>query len=392
MMKHFSAQYIFTNDGPPLKRGIVTVKDDGTITGVEDSHGNLSEKESVEFRNGIIVPGFVNCHCHLELSHMRDLIPPKKGLAEFLKNFSKRREEGSENIPVSVSRADNEMYREGIVVCADICNTRITFDLKKKSRIKYINLCEVFGIDPGSAGRRMDDIKQLTNLSRDYRIPSWIVPHTAYSLSSTLFRLMQAETESNKITSIHFMETDSEKSFLKYNDGPILDLFTDSGLEVEGLETVLDHETAILDEITSSGNLILVHNTFVDRTTIKKVKKRENLFWCLCPNANLYIEDQVPPVDLLIEEQCLIVTGTDSLASNNRLSILEELKTLHKYYPWVPLTELIRWATINGATALGEESLYGSIKPGKKPGLLLLQDIDLQKMQLLPESRVTRLI
>jgi len=392
MMKHFSAQYIFTNDGPPLKRGIVTVKDDGTITGVEDSHGNLSEKESVEFRNGIIVPGFVNCHCHLELSHMRDLIPPKKGLAEFLKNFSKRREEGSENIPVSVSRADNEMYREGIVVCADICNTRITFDLKKKSRIKYINLCEVFGIDPGSAGRRMDDIKQLTNLSRDYRIPSWIVPHTAYSLSLTLFRLMQAETESNKITSIHFMETDSEKSFLKYNDGPILDLFTDSGLEVEGLETVRDHETAILDEITSSGNLILVHNTFVDRTIIKKVKKRENLFWCLCPNANLYIEDQVPPVDLLIEEQCLIVTGTDSLASNNRLSILEELKTLHKYYPWVPLTELIRWATINGATALGEESLYGSIKPGKKPGLLLLQDIDLQKMQLLPESHVTRLI
>ncbi|HBZ21873.1 MAG TPA: hypothetical protein DEO60_12150, partial [Bacteroidales bacterium] len=283
MMKHFSAQYIFTNDGPPLKRGIVTVKDDGTITGVEDSHGNLSEKESVEFRNGIIVPGFVNCHCHLELSHMRDLIPPKKGLAEFLKNFSKRREEGSENIPVSVSRADNEMYREGIVVCADICNTRITFDLKKKSRIKYINLCEVFGIDPGSAGRRMDDIKQLTNLSRDYRIPSWIVPHTAYSLSLTLFRLMRAETESNKITSIHFMETDSEKSFLKYNDGPILDLFTDSGLEVEGLETVRDHETAILDEITSSGNLILVHNTFVDRTTIKKVKKRENLFWCLCP-------------------------------------------------------------------------------------------------------------
>jgi aminodeoxyfutalosine deaminase len=391
-MKHFSAQYIFTNDGPPLKRGIVTVEDDGTITGVEDSGGNLSEKESVEFHNGIIVPGFVNCHCHLELSHMRDVIPPKKGLAEFLKNFSKKREEGGENIPVSVSRADNEMYREGVVLCADICNTRITFDLKKKSRIKYINLCEVFGIDAGNAGRRMDEIKQLNNLSHDYRIPSWIVPHTAYSVSLTLFRLLRAETESNKITSIHFMETDSEKSFLKYNDGPILDLFTESGLEVEGLETVRDHETAIMDEITPSGNLILVHNTFADRTTIKKVKKRDNLFWCLCPNANLYIEDQVPPVDLLIGEQCLIVTGTDSLASNNRLSILEELKTLHKYYTWVPLTELIRWATINGATALGEESLYGSIKPGKKPGLLLLQDIDLQKMQLLPGTRIIRLI
>lgn len=391
-MKHFSAQYIFTNNGPPLKRGIVTVENDGTITGVEDSGGNLAEKESAEFHNGIIIPGFVNCHCHLELSHMKDLIPPKKGLAEFLKNFVTRREEGDENIPASISRADNEMYRGGVVLCADICNTRLTFDIKKKSRIKYINLLEVFGIDPEKADRRMDEIKQLSNIARDYRIPSWIVPHSAYSLSLTLFRLLRAETESNEITSVHFMETECEKSFLKYNDGPILDSYKESGLEVEVLETAEDHETVILDEITPSGNLILVHNTFADRTTIKKVKKRENLFWCLCPNANLYIEDQVPPVDLLIEENCRIVTGTDSLASNNRLSILEELKTLHTYYPWVPLQDIVSWATINGAIALGHEAEYGSIQPGKKPGLLLLQDIDLHKMQLLPGSRIMRLI
>lgn len=390
-MKHFSAQYIFTNDGPPLKRGIVTVENDGTITGVEDSDGNLSEKTSVEFHNGIIIPGFVNCHCHLELSHMKDLIPPKKGLAEFLKYFGNRRDNSDENIPGFISRADNEMYSDGVVLCADICNTRLTFDIKKKSRIKYINLLEVFGIDPEKAHRRMDEIKQLSNIARDYRIPSWIVPHTAYSLSLTLFRLLRAETDSNKITSVHFMETDCEKSFLKYNDGPILESYKDSGLEIEVLETVEDHETAILNEITPSGNLILVHNTFADRNTVKKVNKRKNLFWCLCPNANLYIEDQVPPVDMLIEENCRIVTGTDSLASNSHLSILEELKTLNKYYPWVPLQDLIRWATINGALALGEEAEYGSIQPGKKPGLLLLQDIDLQKMQLLPESHITRL-
>ncbi len=391
-MKRFSAQYIFTNDGPPLKRGIIKVENDGTITGVEDSGGNLAEKESVEFHNGIIIPGFVNCHCHLELSHMKDLIPPKKGLAEFLKNFGTRREDGNENIPVSISRADDEMYRDGVVLCADICNTRLTFDIKKKSRIKYINLLEVFGIDPEKAERRMLEIKQLLNVASDYRIPSWIVPHSAYSLSLTLFSLLRAETESNKITSVHFMETESEKSFLKYNDGPIFESYKESGLEVEVLETVKDHETAILDKITPSGNLILVHNTFADRTTIKKIKKRKNLFWCLCPNANLYIEDLMPPVDLLIEENCLIVTGTDSLASNGHLSILEELKTLHEYYPWIPLKDLVGWATINGAMALGEEAEYGSIQQGKKPGLLLLQDIDLHKMQLLPGSRITRLI
>ena len=390
-MKHFSAQYIFTNNGPPLKRGIVTADNDGTITGVKDSGGNLRERESVEFHNGIIIPGFVNCHCHLELSFMKDLIPPKKGLAEFLKHFRIKREEGAENISSSVSRADNDMYRNGIVLCADICNTRLTFDLKKKSRIKYINLLEVFGIDPEKADHRMNEIKQLSNIAHDYRIPSWIVPHSAYSISLTLFSLLRTETESNKITSVHFMESECEKSFLKYHDGPLLESFKESGLGVEGLETVEDHASVVLEEITPSGNLILVHNTFADRTTIKKVKKRENLFWCLCPNANLYIEDQVPPLDLLIEENCRIVTGTDSLASNDRLSMLEELKTLHKFYPWVPLQDLIVWATLNGAMALGEEKVFGSIKPGKKPGLLLLQDIDLHNLQLLPESHVTRL-
>ena len=391
-MKRFSAQHIFTNNGPPLKRGIVSVNDDGTMAGVENNGGNLSERESVEFHNGIIIPGFVNCHCHLELSHMKDLIHPKKGLAEFLKNFRDKREEGTENMLFSMAKADDEMYGSGVVLCADICNTRHTFDIKKKSRIKYINLLEVFGIDPEKADHRMEEIMKLYMIASDYRIPSWIIPHSAYSLSLPLFRLLRTVTESNRVTSVHFMETEGERSFLRFHDGPLMDSYRESELVPEVLETVGDHAAAVLDEITPSGTLILVHNTFADRTTVKKVKKRGNLFWCLCPNSNLYIEDQVPPVDLLLEEGCRIVTGTDSLAANDRLSILEELKTLHLYYPWVPLQELIRWATLNGAAALGEETRFGSIKRGKKPGLLLLQDADLQKLQLLPETTVTRLI
>jgi cytosine/adenosine deaminase-related metal-dependent hydrolase len=391
-MKRFSAQYIFTNEGLPLKRGVVTADDDGNITSVDDTGGTLIEKGSVEFHNGIIIPGFVNCHCHLELSHMKNQIPPGTGLAEFLRQFRIIRETGAENMPSSASAADNDMYREGVVLCADICNTRLTFDLKKKSRIKYINLLEVFGIDPEKADRRMNEIVQLYNIARDYGIPSWIVPHSVYSLSLQLFSLLRAKTASNKITSIHFMEAEDEKLFLKDHCGPIRESYKESRLGIEGLETVEDHASAILDEITPSGSLILVHNTFADRTTIRKVKKRGNLFWCLCPNANLYIEDHLPPLDLLLKENCRIVTGTDSLASNNRLSILEELKTLHRYFQSVPLQDLILWATLNGAKALGEDAEFGSIRPGKKPGLLLLQDTDLHKMQLLPESRVTRLL
>lgn len=390
-MKYFSAQYIFTNEGPPLKRGIVSVESDGTISAVEDSGGNLSERESAEFHNGIIIPGFVNCHCHLELSHMKGRTAPGKGLAEFLLNFRTKRENGNETMLFSAAEADREMYSGGTVLCADICNTRMTFDIKKKSRIKYISLLEVFGLQPEKAGRRMDEVLQLAAIARDYNLQFSIVPHAAYSISLTLFRLLKEATANNKITSLHFMETEAERTFLKYHDGPLMESYRESELLPENQEFVSDHTTAVLDEVTPSGNLILIHNTFVDRTTIKKVRLRHNLFWCLCPRANLYIEDRVPPVDLLSGEGCRIVIGTDSLASNDSLDILAELKVLQTHFPEIPLMELVRWATFNGAMALRQTNSYGSIRSGKKPGLLLLQDVDLQNMKLLPGTRVTRL-
>ena len=391
-MKRFSAQYIFTNTGAPLKRGIVAADDDGTITGVEDTGGNLAEKESVEFHNGIIIPGFVNCHCHLELSHMGHMIPPKIGLAEFLRLFRAGRIAGQEKIISSAASADSEMYRDGTVLCADICNTTDTFSVKTNSKIKYINLLEVFGIDPEKANRRLNEIKMVSDIAESLGLSWSLVPHSAYSISLTLFRLLLAETGSNKITSMHFMETRAERSLLENQSGPLMDSYIESELIDGKPETVRDHVAAVLEAVTRSGNLILVHNTYADRETIRKVNKRGNLFWCLCPNANLYIEDHLPPVDLLIGENCRIVIGTDSLASNNRLSILEELKTIHSFYPSVSLGDLIKWATLNGAIALGGEDKFGTIEPGKKPGLLLLKDIDLDKMQLLPESHITRLI
>jgi cytosine/adenosine deaminase-related metal-dependent hydrolase len=168
--------------------------------------------------------------------------------------------------------------------------------------------------------------------------------------------------------------------------------YEQSGLLPQILETAVSHEEAILNEVTPSGNLILVHNTFAGKETVSRLRERKNLFYCLCPNSNLYIENKLPPVNLLIDEGCEIVIGTDSLASNNTLSILEELKTLQFNFPGVKLEELITWATINGARALDSDDVFGSIEPGKKPGLLVLENVDLVNMKLLPESTVTRLI
>jgi len=179
----------------------------------------------------------------------------------------------------------------------------------------------------------------------------------------------------NRVTTIHFMESAAERLFLS-----------------DHILAPADHTSAIMEEVIATGNLILVHNTFADSETVNRVKRRGRTYWCLCPGSNMYIEKQMPPVEMLIKEGCEIVIGTDSPASNKTLSILAEMKLIQKYFPSVPLHELIRWATINGAEALGEDNKFGKIEPGKKPGLLLLENADLINFKLLPETTVTRLV
>ena len=390
-MRILSAQYAITNAGPALKKPLISVGDDGTILEIEDTGGNIREKHSVEFLNGIIVPGFVNCHCHLELSHMKNSIGRNLGLTGFLDRIRTSRAAGEEIITEASAKADRSMYVSGVNLCADICNTPSTFDLKKESRISYINLLEVFGIDPLKAEHRMEEIMHVADIASEKNIPFFVVPHTVYSLSLTLFRLLLETTRGNRVTSLHFMEARGEAELVENHSGPLMDYYIGSGLLNGGLEAVESHADAVLNEITGNGNLILVHNTYADRDTIKMVKKRENLYWCLCPRSNLFIENEVPPVSVLMDEGCTITVGTDSLASNTDLNLLEELKTLQENFTFLTLDELIPWATLNGAKALQMEAEFGKIEKGKKPGLLLLEDADMQNMKLLPGSFVTRL-
>lgn len=391
-MKRFSSQFVITNAGPVLRRAVITVDDEGTIISVDDTGGDLREEPSVEFHNGIIIPGFVNCHCHLELSHMKGSLPPGSGLGNFIEHVRSARSTSHEDIATAAFSSDKLMHKSGISLCADICNSTDTFGIKKESRIKYINLLEVFGIDPARACKRMEEMALLAKAAEQEDLEYYITPHSAYSVSLTLFSLLKSVTGNNKVTSIHFMETPAEKELLASHSGALMDTYRRSGLLRSEPQLAFGHSSVIVNEITASGNLILVHNTFADQDTIAEVNSRKNLFWCLCPNSNLHIENTLPPVRLLKENGCRIVVGTDSLASNSRLSILEELKTLQLNFADLTLAELIRWGTLNGAIALGEEEKFGSIKPGKKPGLALIEDADLSEMKLTAESTVTRLI
>ncbi len=367
-MRRISAQYLFTQAGKPLKRGIVTVADDGTVINVEDTGGYLSESAGIEFYGGIIIPGLVNCHSHLELSHMRGLIPQGGGLNGFVTSVSNMRGASPETVVGAALRADREMYEEGVVACGDISNNSLTVSIKRESAIRYFTFAEVFGLDPEAAGTRMSAALKIVAEIEKAQLPVQLTPHALYSVSEPLSGMIREQLHPHSVISLHFLESEDERKMTGR------------------------HAESVIEISPLVAHLLLVHNTVITRAEAERVASAGNTWFCLCPSSNMYISGKMPPAAMLREVTERIVTGTDSLASSGRLSIISELRLLQESAPGIPLEEIIKWGTLNGARFLKMDSTLGSIEPGKRPGLLHVDPVDLGNMRLLPESRVRRLV
>lgn len=391
-MRHFSAQFVYTCQGPPLCRPVITTNDDGIIVSVTDTGGNLPEIAGLAWYNGIIVPGFVNCHSHLELSHYSGMVEQGTGLTGFISSIRRLRNNTDGKAEEMAMLYDSLMASEGIVACADISNGTGSFAAKSKSSIHYITLIESFGIDPAAANTCFAKALAVAGEACRQSLIHNITPHSAYSVSLPLMKLIKEYNAGSRLTSIHFMESAEEIMLLEHRNGPLLHYYHSLGTGPDSLSLPASHADAIMNHVNRIDRLLLVHNAFANEATIDEVNKRGNTYWCLCPGSNLFITGTIPPVRLLREKGCTIVTGTDSAVSNPGLSILAGLAILHNHFPDISLQEMIIWASLNGARALGIDSWAGSIEPGKKPGLLLIENADLANRKISKKSRIKRLI
>jgi cytosine/adenosine deaminase-related metal-dependent hydrolase len=176
---------------------------------------------------------------------------------------------------------------------------------------------------------------------------------------------------------MHNQETADENEFFKNKTGSFLGMYERTNVSLDFFEpTGLSALQSVLPIFKNANTSILVHNSFTNADDINAVKKQmPNTFWCLCPNANQYIEQTMPPIELLRAQNAAIVIGTDSYASNWSLNILDELKTIQKHNATIPLDEMLGWATINGARALQMDKGLGSFEKGKKPGVVLIHNV-----------------
>jgi len=384
MSRLLSANYIFPVSSEPLKNGIIEIDDGGIILNVIDTHGQLKESANIEFYNGILVPGFVNAHCHLELSHLKDKFPKNTKLEGFIKNiFSLRHAEESEIISSAVA-ADAELQQNGVVAVGDISNNHLTFNIKKNSSIFYHTFIEVFSPDSTKAEERINSGALLLQQACDLQLSASLSPNAPYSMSVKLFNLLEDEMKKTTLpVSLHNQESDEENKLYKYGQGKLYELFISMGFDMQSLCSGYNSLQSVSKFLPVLNNILLVHNTYTTEADINEISKLfENLFFVLCPNSNLFIESHLPDIEMMYRKGLSIAIGTDSYSSNDTLSILDELKTITRHFSTISLETLIKWATLNGAKALDCDFMIGSIEKGKQPGINLLTGIDFEKMKI----------
>jgi len=339
---------------------------------------NIKEAgDDIQYFEGILSPGFVNAHCHLELSHMKGMIPAHTGLQEFVKQIVALREVESEAIQEAIVKAEAEMMANGIVAVGDISNTLDTLTQKAKHNLAYYSFVELYDLDPTRAADKIEAGLEIQKQFQENCVRASLVPHAPYSVTNDLWNLLSAHFGIHTI-SLHNQETPDENDFFKTKTGSFLGMYERTKVNLDFFEaTGLSALQSVLPIFKNAHHGILVHNSFTSAEDIQAVHAAmNNAFWCLCPNANQYIEQTMPPIELLRSEKAKVVIGTDSYASNWSLNILDELKTIQQYHPQIPLAEMLGWATINGAEALQMDKHLGSFEKGKQPGVVLITGVN----------------
>jgi len=375
-MRKISADFICPVSNTPIKEGVIVVNEAGKIT--EIGQRSDFDANEIEIHKGVIIPGFINTHCHLELSHMKGKVDTGTSLIPFITGVVTKRAASEEVISAAIAEAEQEMIDGGIVAVGDISNVVDTFAQKAQGNLRYYNFIEFFDfLQEQNTQAEFDKYKAVYDkLETVNGSQKTCVPHAPYSVSEKLFELVNAanSAQENMTISIHSEETPPENELFLSKSGGFIDFYGMFGIELDKFEAT--GQTSIhyaIQNMNPNQRTLFVHNTLTTAEGIEAAHQwSEKVYWATCANANLYIENRLPNYKLFIDAKAKMTIGTDSLTSNWQLSILEEMKTIAKYQSYISFETLLQWATLNGAEALGFDSDLGSIEVGKTPGLSLL--------------------
>ncbi|HEY3818817.1 MAG TPA: amidohydrolase family protein [Polyangiaceae bacterium] len=379
-MRAVHADAIVTGDAETLRDGAVVVDETGTVVEVGPAGTVLPRHAgaAVERVRGVVLPGLVNAHTHLELSALRGRAPGGAGFVPWVEQLiGARAELRPEEDLEAIHKAVDELAAYGTVAVGEVTNSLAAVSTLARRGFVGCIFHEVFGVEREGAERRAIDLARLV----EENVGAWPTrelayaptAHTLYTTHADLVRRLFREARERGLrTSVHLAEHPAERRFLEHGDGPVADWY-ESRLKLRRdlLEWPGAPPIAFADELGALGpHVLAVHLTDARPDELDLVARRGSPV-VLCPRSNLFIETRLPPLLAIRAAGLSPALGTDSLASNASLDVLAEARALADRFSTVPARELLRMATWGGALALGRADV-GRVAPGARPGLFAI--------------------
>lgn len=338
---------------------------------------------------GALCPGLINAHCHLELSHLKGKIPRGTGFAGFAERLVAQRYEADETLRTEArKKAERKVWYSGARAVFDVCNDYADAQAAQDDQEPFVfNFLEVFGLTPESGAAALENARtHHLRLGEKY---SALAPHAPFSvLPETMRALSEHAIANDAPVSFHFMESEGEMELFAHNTGELAEFFRKTGLTFQPPRAhPLDYAA---DYFPSESRLLLVHCVECGAEELQCIQE----IWpdahiCLCPRSNEYIHGKLP--DFALFDYSRTCFGTDSLASNDDLNLIEEIKVAQAVYP-----ELTTDTLLNCLTAVPAKFMrwneYGALRKGAKPGLVNVSPLEPETRRLTPETKAFELL
>jgi cytosine/adenosine deaminase-related metal-dependent hydrolase len=374
----YHAPWILPVSGPPIRDGWVAV-DRGRIVAT-GRRVPPDGAEDVRLDDAVVMPGVVNAHTHLELSYLRDEVPPASAFVTWIRAvMAARRARPDPRAPeilAAIESGITEARSAGTAVVGDISNTLVTFDPLVRSHLAGIVFYELIRFNaPDPRGFVEAALAEINRLPATAEVRPSLAAHAPYSVGPLVLRALRETVERDAFTpcSIHLAESAEETEFIASGGGAWRALLEEVGAWDPAWVPPGVSPVQFLDDAGFLGsNVLAVHGVQMSLDDLGRLKARGTTI-VTCPRSNGHTGAGAPPIQDFYDAGVRVAVGTDSLASTPDLNVFAEVATMRALAPSVPASALIESATLEGARALGFEADYGSIDPGKRAKLIAVQ-------------------
>lgn len=373
-MIRYRASWVLPIAGPPIREGWIAI-DRGRIGAL--GHRGASDEAGRDLGHVAVLPGLVNAHTHLELSYLRDQVPPASAFVGWIRRVmsarSQRPDPSAAEILDGIRAGIDESVRCGSALVGDITNTLATFDPIARSELGGVVFYELIRFNTPAPDAFVEQAtRQLDGLTPTARVRASLAAHAPYSVSPLVLRAIRRAIERDPFApcSVHLSESAEEVEFIRSGTGPWRTFLEEIGSWDPAWVAPGGSPVQYLDENGFLDSRVLaVHGVQMTAGDLARLAKR-GVTLVACPRSNGHTGAGAPPLEDFYASGVRVAVGTDSLASTPDLNVFAELATMRALAPAVPAAALLESATRQGARALGFEADYGTIEPGRRARLI----------------------